>query len=266
MTAAELLGRYNITMQQASDWVQAHVDHPALIFNTARDYGINSSMLAEIVSPWVPGVNAGLVEDFFDSHGLDGSALSPGSGGDSGTGEILPEELAALASLVMLNNNSGLLSTESLRAGVLGELPVDAYYYQLFDPAGYEGAGDGTFTADELGIPGLSNLAATTESLESLYYGTLITAFKAIDVDEIMQIQNFVQANAGALESGSPAVLDQYIGLMVSVFQDPAATPLFPDNELASTIVMATAAAAELMGGGDPLALFDGLFTGFLPA
>lgn len=270
MTAAELLNQYGITVQQASDWISANVGNPQLVYDTALYYEIDSSMLAEIVSSWVPGANAGLVENFFTSHGLNGSALNsaalnPGAGGgDFGGSEILPEDLAALASLVTLNTNGGQLSTEALRAGVLDALSNDDDYYLLFNPNEYEGAADGTFTAEELGIPGLGNLAATRENLESLYYGTMIKAFKAIDLEEINQITDFTQANASALEAGSPVVLSQYIDLMISVFEDPAAMPIFPDDQLAQTIILGTAAAAELVGGGDPIALFDGLFTGFI--
>lgn len=271
MTAAELLATHNLTVQQASDWIQANVGNPTLVYNTAMQFGVNSSMLAEIVSSWVPGATAGAVEGFFSNNGLNGAALAtvpPGgnAGGDTGTAEVLPADMAALASLVTLNTNGGALATSALRAAVLSELDVDAYYYELFDPAGYEGSGDGTFTAEELGIPGLGNLAATTENMESLYYGTLIKAFKAIDMNEILQIQNFAVANQAGLQSGSQAVMDQYMALMVSVFEDQAAMPLFTDQQLADTIVTSTAVAATLVGGGDAMALFDGLFTGFLPA
>lgn len=270
MTAAELLNQYGLTVQQASDWIRENVGNSQLVYNTALEFGVDSSMLAEIVSSWVPGANADLVENFFTSQGLNGSALNSavlnaGAGGDDfGGGEILPEDLAALASLITLNTYGGQLSTEALRAGVLNEVSNGSYYYQLFNPANYEGADDGTFTADELGIPGLGNLAATTENLESLYYGTLIKVFKAIDMEEISQIADFAQANASALEAGSPAVLDQYVDLMLSVLEDPAVTPMFPDDQLAQTIIFSTVAVAELVGGGDPSALFDDLFTGFI--
>lgn len=79
MKAAELLSQYYITEQEASDWIELNVSNPSLIYNTARQYGIDSSMLAEIVTSWVPGVNASLVEGFFNSQGLDGTALRASS-------------------------------------------------------------------------------------------------------------------------------------------------------------------------------------------
>lgn len=263
MTAAELLSQYGITVPQASNWIQANVGNPGLVYNTALQYGVTSNMLAEIVSPWVPGASASLVEGFFDSKGFNGSALGGGSG--STGNEILPSDLAGLASLLTLNNNQGALSTESLRAQVLSALEVDAWYDELFSPSVYQGAADGSFTGEDLGNPSLGTLSATQETLESLYYGTLIKMFKAIDMDEILQINNFVATNGTDVLSGSDALMSQYIDLLVSVFEDPAAVPIFPDATLATTIVNSTAVAAELVGGGEPGALFNGLLQGFLP-
>lgn len=195
-----------------------------------------------------------------DSDGNTGG----GSNGSSGSSELLPSDMAELAILVTMNTNGGILSTASLRANVLANLTNDSDYYALFDPSSYWGSEDGIFSADDIGVPGVSSFSATTENLESIYYGTVIKALKAIDMDEAMQIGNFIQANTAALEAGNQTVLDQYIALMVSVFKDPATTPLFTDQQIADSTVMGTAMAAQLVGSGDAPALFDGMLMAFM--
>lgn len=202
-----------------------------------------------------------LYEIILGSGSQDGN-----TGGSSGSSELLASDMAELTGLVAMNTNGGILSTESLREATLKDLANDAYYYELFNPSNYWGHEDGVFTAEEIGAPGanIQNFAATTENLESIYYGTAIKALKAIDMDEAMQIGNFIQANAAALEAGNQTVLDQYIALMVSVFRDPAAVPLFTDQQIADSTAMGTAMAAQLVGSGDTPALFDGLLMTFM--
>ncbi len=264
MTASELLAQYGITVAQAREWIMSKLSTPSEIYNAAVSFGVTSEMLAEIVAPVVPGATADLVESFFTANGFDGSALGSGGSGGGASNEVFPAEFAALASLVTLNTNSGALSNASLRSAVLAKLQDDTDYDALFNPSGYEGAADGSFTADDLGIAGLSTLLATQENLESLYYGTLIRTFKAIDMNEILQIQDFATKNASALQTGTGDVYNQYVALMVSVFEDAAVPPIFTDEMLADSIALSTAMVAELAGGGSSVALFDGLFAGFI--
>lgn len=202
-----------------------------------------------------------LYEIILGSGSQDGN-----TGGSSGSSELLASDMEELTSLVTMNTNGGILSTESLREATLKDLANDAYYYELFNPSNYWGHEDGIFAAEEIGAPGanIQNFVATTENLESIYYGTAIKALKAIDMDEAMQIGNFIQANAAALEAGNQTVLDQYIALMVSVFRDPAAVPLFTDQQIADSTAMGTAMAAQLVGSGDTPALFDGMLMAFM--
>lgn len=261
-TAAEKLAGYGITVDQARAWIMGNLESPALVFNTAKQYGITSSMLAEIVAPAVPGATASLVEGFFTSKGLDGTSLAEHS--SSSGSELLPADVAALSSLVTFNTNTGVLSTASLRAAVITGTVTTAEYNAAFNPAHYAGSGDGTITGAELGVSNFPSFAATQENFESIYYGTTIKAFKAIDMSEIMQISDFVQKNGAAIDAGNQAALDAYIDLMVSVFEDPAAQPLFTDQQLAESIVTSTKVFVELVAGGDSAALFDALFMGYM--
>ena len=70
MNAAELLSSKGVSMQQASDWVQARLDRPGEIFSICLEFGINSTMLAEIVQPFVPGVARAMWKHFLPSWAL----------------------------------------------------------------------------------------------------------------------------------------------------------------------------------------------------
>lgn len=212
-----------------------------------------------------------LSDDWDNSHG--------GGSGDGGT-ELLPEDLAALASLVSLDTEIGALSVSTLRSEVIngGTFTIGGYqfhvdgtgaiaYNNAFDISGYADAADGTLTPEELGFSQLGTLTnVTSETLESLFYGTLIKAFKAIDVSELTQIQNFVVQNQSSLIAGNEAVLSQYLDLIVSVFEDPASQPVFDNATIAYTAVVAGATFVELVGQGNDMALFDGLLAGFYPS
>lgn len=264
-SAAEFLSARGVSMQQALDFVLSNQNHPEVIYNIAVQAGITNSMLAEIISPVLPGVGADAVENFFKAHGLNGSALNgTSSGTPSQVGlELMPESMNQLLGLVTFNQSAGSLSTAALRSAVVSTTG-QAAYDKTFNPSSYSGAADGTFTGAELGISGFQSFAATQENLESIYYGTLIKAFKAIDVQEIMELSNFVTANQSALTSGNAAVLQSYMDLMVGIFQDPASAPILNDAQLASAVVMGTASMVQLVGTGDTPALFDGMFMGFM--
>lgn len=213
-----------------------------------------------------------LSDDWDSSHG--------GGGDDSGT-ELLPEDLAALASLVSLDNETGALSVATLRSEVINganftisgfQFHVDGTgadaYNAAFDLSRYADAADGTLTPDELGFSHLGTLSnVTSQTLESLFYGTLIKAFKAIDVNELNEIQTFVAQNMAGLEAFDEGVMSAYIDMLVGVFEDPASQPIFDNTTIAYTAVFAASVYVQLVGQGDDnLALFDSLLTGFLPS
>jgi len=74
-TAAKHLASMGVTMQQALDFIMQNLATPNLIYDIAKLAKINSSMLAEIVTPAVPGATRELVETFFNNAGLDGNSL-----------------------------------------------------------------------------------------------------------------------------------------------------------------------------------------------
>lgn len=179
------------------------------------------------------------------------------SGYDSGGGEgttLLPEDLAGLLSIVELNDNTGILSTESLRSAVIG-LTNEADYNTAFDPSSYEGAEDGVFSSEDLGFDTLGNLPATAETLESLMYGTMINALKAFDMAEVQELTAFLQANPDLT-----GVEQEYIDLMISIFEDEGNPPLYDDSTVADLVIAGTVAFVEIAVNGVNPSIFDGLF------
>lgn len=265
-TAAEQLAKYGISVAEAHAWIGARLEAPGEIFEVALQYGVTAGMLAEIMQPTFPGLTAGEVVNFFNGQGFDGSLLLGGGEQNpppGGGGEVVPDDLIPLAHLFGLNNASGDLSTAALRNAVIAQVGRDAYN-ELFDPSNYAGHEDGVFTAAEFGLPGNASIPATMESLESLFYGTFINFYHAIDEQEIMEMMAFVEQNQAALEAGNEAVLEQYIQLVIGMFQDPANPPIFPDEVLATVITMGTAMVAQMAAQGEDIALFDGFLLGFL--
>lgn len=197
------------------------------------------------------------LSDLWDSsHGGDGGSDSGSSGGNS----FLTDDMAGLLSLVALNDNSGILSTENLRELVIAKTNSNDYYH-AFDPDNYQDTADGVLTVEELGFSSLGALSATTETVEDLFYGTIIKAMRAIDAQEVQEIYNFVNANQTGIQIGDPATMDDYIALMISVFSDAANPALFTDDQLKDSIVAATSAFVEVVANSDSgISLFDGFF------
>ena len=274
MTAAQLLSSQGVSMQQASDWVQTRLNKPGEIYSVCLEFGINSSMLAEIVQPFVPGVAARDVEAFFSNLGFNALALR-----HAGPLEPAPMpspapvplpgvpafadwagEFSPFLSLVSLNNNLGILSTSSLREASLAQMATDSAYWALFNPANFGAREDGTGTLSEMGFTVLGNLPATSQTLESLFYGTAIRLVRSLDEQEANQLAAFEEANATLLQAGHAPTVNSLIQQLAQAFSTPAAVPLISDQDLAQILPIATAATVQLTGLGSDN-YFEGLFS-----
>ena len=318
MSIANRLAQYGLTLDEARAFVFAHLDQPALIYETASAYGVGFADLAEIVgggvtteqvqavvvgaqiSPLVTllaqqgltlGEARGALNELLDGagaqvfalaseHGLglealaeisgqysgaqlaalfSGLGLDPAQleGGDGGGGAVpmfpqgLPE---VMQRLVALNTHEGVLSTEVLRAKVLAAGITEAQYGELFSTARFQGAEDGVFSPEELGFSHLGSVDATPQTLESLYYGTLINTFNAIDEEELEALFSFMPA-----EDGSN--MAEWLQLQTEVFGDPGNPPYLDAADLSDALAGITAAVALT---GQPVPLFGfGGFGGF---
>jgi hypothetical protein len=237
LSASQHLSSFGITVAQAQAYIFANLNNLSAILSLADQYGVTNDMLAEIVGG---GYTGDQVEAYFVSHGLDSSILdAPTDPGTPQYSTVVPEDLMELSSLITLNNSTGELATGALRSEVVGRTN-STDYWALFSVGGYLGSSDGTFSTADLGFTQLGSLPATAETMESLFYGTMISTLKAIDMSEINELHQFTEANQTALANGDAAVMAAYIDLIVSVFSDPATDPVLSDAMVNDVVVEAT--------------------------
>lgn len=74
MKAAEYLGKYNLTVKQAYDFIVTNLNKLDLVVYVAKQYGVTNDMLAEIVNTDVSTVKSYLTQHGFKSTDLDTSS------------------------------------------------------------------------------------------------------------------------------------------------------------------------------------------------
>ena len=116
----------------------------------------------------------------------------------------------------------------------------------------------------EPGMSQLGNLPATSDTVASLLYGTMINVYlyHALDMQELMSIGNFVSTHGTdiAYNPNSPYVA-QLESMMLNALSTPAAPPIMSDAEIANVIGISVAGMAQAYG--DDFALFDNILGGF---
>lgn len=224
ISAESHLNKLGVTLKQAKDYIESNLDHPDIIFNTARDYGVTSNMLSEL-----SGYSRSAILDYFDAAGLRGKEVDY-------TSNLINSDLGPLEHLVGFNKNTGILSTDSLRATVkslpgASSIEKQVQYDSFFKPyyPDFE-TKDGIFDAEELGVGNLSNVPATTESLESLFYGSLIGMFLALDQSELNQIKAFPS-------NGNPK---EFQALLFNALDETPVPIAWNDLKLADLVVYET--------------------------
>ncbi len=244
MSAQSHLANYGITVTQARDFIVSNLNDLTGLLAVCEVYGVTNSMLAEIYG----GVSDADVIAFFAAHGLDSGILDSDDAPVtpdaplivSEFGDLLPDTISGLASVIRLNDHEGIFANESLRAEVMALVPGDKYV-TAFNPGLYNGASDGVFTPQEHNLPGLDNLPATWETMESLYYGTLINTMKAIDNQELAELAAFVTQHGDKIGGTDNSFYDQFIGLFADALKDPAQTnPWLSDDEIYSIVLQST--------------------------
>jgi len=254
---AEELAELGVTVEQARAFLMANLGNLQLILHLAQEYELTNDMLGELAG----GYSGEQVEAYFDANGLDSDVLDAIN--EFYDAEDMP---AMLLQLVHLNDGAGMLATASLGAGVAASVG-QASYDAAFDPGLYEGSLDGTFSTAELGFSSLGDLAATQATLESLFYGTLLTALGRVDVGEqgaMNDIFSFVDANEQQLmEDDDTAVFEQLVGMIEGVFSDAATTPLLGESQMYEIAVDAGEMFVQLMIAEGDMSIFDGLLLAF---
>ena len=157
-TGKEVLEYYEISLQDANDFIMGNVAHPEIIYLTAGDYGITNQHLSDITS-----YSTETIKNYFANFGLDPELLDE-------VQLLFNSNLGNLDYLVNFNNHIGSLSTANLREQVKASLKDPIDYDDFFESIyGYEEA-DGLYTPDETGISHLGNIQAVPENLESIFF------------------------------------------------------------------------------------------------
>ena len=220
MNADQYLAQFGITVEQARSFIMANMATPINIYNAALQYKIDSKMLAEIVAPQFSGLTHVGVEKFFDGLGLKGAALNPLEI-DVNPNVLLWMGQESLAPLYSFNNNTGILSTASLRSAITAKTGTNKYN-SVFDVKFLPGAADGVLSTTDLGFTHLGDIKATAANYESLYYGTLINASRNLSVSEFWAFREFIDANSAAIDAEDRDVVAPLIAFLTDVYKDPA--------------------------------------------
>lgn len=183
--AEPYLNSFGITVQQAIDFIDSNIEHPDIIYSTARDYGVTTAMLSEIKN-----IPKDVINEYFkpvDKQGLfiDGMSI------------IVNSDLGTLEPLVNFNNRTDNLSNASLRETTLSKLKTKPDYDPFFTLK-RDLHNDGIYDTEELGAGVLGNVSATGENLESIFYGSLINMFSTLDKSEWSRITEL--RNSGSSE------------------------------------------------------------------
>lgn len=235
------LADYGVTMNQAREYLFAHVDNPQHIYQFAQQYQLSNAMLGEIT-----GYSEADVAAFFRAAGIpddDEPIVLP----------FLPEELAGIAAeiaplLVAENTSTGALSNDVLRSSIVSSLGIseEAYLEALnpynlleLDPTGT--IDDSLFdpaVLDQLGLGAFASLPPTGETIESLLFGTVINVVNHIDEGEIAMLNLFMQQNSALIEEMDTETLAELGSMLELSLSTPAETPLVPEEDLAEALVL----------------------------
>lgn len=218
-TAEQALAHYGATIQQARDFIFSSTNQPSLIFETAEDFDITTPMLSEIT-----GYSTVAIENYFATYGLDAGTLD-------NIKIFFNSDPSSVAYLIDFNDQTGNLSTTSLREQVKPLIEKPIFYDNFFSAVTEYQDDDGIYTPDESGISHLGNVKATNENIESIFFGTLLNIYKAIDsteLDELIKLPDFNGNNE-----------DEITGIVDEALRD---LPAIPHSDSYLTTVVTNAA------------------------
>lgn len=207
--AESYLNGFGITVEQAQEFIDLNIKNPEIIFEVAYEYGVTTAMLSEIKD-----YPRDVVREYFNSIDTNGRSLD-------GKSILVNSDVGSLESLVNFNSKTGVLSNAALKNSVKEilktdedeqHIPFTLFYDPTFRPEGRDRQENGFYDAEELGIGSLGNVPATSENLESLFYGSLINMFSALDEFEWNQI-NTLRVNGNT---------EDYHALLLISLQSPS--------------------------------------------
>jgi len=214
MLAEKYLADLGITIQQANNFIDMNLREPKKIFEAASQYGVTTHMLSEIT-----GHSRDIVSGYFEDAGFSSTELDKSV--------LINYDLGSLESMVAFNSREGILSNTSLRAVVRPEINKDYDYDSPFtSPNPTLQLKDGIYSSGELGVEHIDNVSPTMDNIESLFYGTLINIFLALDQSEFDQIKAFPG-------NDNP---EEFQTLLLSTLNESPAPIAWSDEQLASLV------------------------------
>ena len=217
MLTEKHLAILGITMKQANDFIIANINRPQIIFDTASQFGITTRMLSDIT-----GYSTDIVHGYFLAAGYSSALIST----KLDVSILVNSDLGTLEHLVSFNSREGVLSNAALREVVQPEINKHYDYDASFGPVKPNQAIDHIYSSGELGVSNLDNVPVTNENIESLFYGSLINIFSALDEAELNQINAF-PANGNQADFQS---------LLFAALSDTPESITWSDGELADMV------------------------------
>lgn len=214
MLAEKYLADLGITIQQANDFIDTNLGEPKRIFEVASQYGVTTRMLGEIT-----GYSRDIVSRYFEDAGSSSTELDKSI--------LINYDLGTLENLVAFNTREGTLSNEALRGVVKPEINKNYDYDLTFtSPNPPLQLKDGIYSSGELGVEHIDNISPTMGNIESLFYGTLINIFLALDQSEFDQIKAF-PGNGNS---------EEFQTLLLNALNESPAPIAWSDEQLASLV------------------------------
>lgn len=243
--AEPYLNSFGITIRQAIDFIDANIEHPDIIYSTAREYGVTTAMLSEI-----KGISKGVVNKYFESVDKEGLPID-------GMSILINSDLGALEPLVNFNSRAGELSNASLGKATLDKLELKTDYAPFFSETMKRDLhNDGIYDAEELGVGHLGNVPAKGENLESIFYGSLINMFSALDKSEWNQITELQN-------SGSPEELH---ALLFTALSEPPSPIAWSETEMHDMVAVEAAIIIDKYWHNSLIGILDHSFLGLATA
>lgn len=247
MLAQKHLAVFGITVQQADDFIIANIDSPQIIFDTASQFGVTTRMLSEI-----SGYSMDIVNDYFLAAGYSSAAIST----ELNVSILINSDLRELEHLVSFNTRAGVLSNAALREVVAPVINTDFDYDATFGAVKPDQSSDHIYSSGELGVEHLDNVPATNENIESLFYGSLINIFSALDESELNQINTF----PGDRDS------DDFQSLLLTALSETPASIIWSDDELTDLVTTEAIAILNKFWTNDLVGILDHSYLGLATA
>lgn len=240
ISAEAHLAKFDLTVQDANAFIKANMEQAEEIFNAAFDHLVTTNMLSEITNFSINDIC-----EYFASVGIDCSRLDD-------TSMLVNGDLGSLSHLINYNNKLGDLSTEVLRARIKPQLDDPFSYDSFFKPLAEFQQNDGVYDAEELGLEHLGNVPANDETIESLFFGSLINIFSALDQSELEKIKAFPQ-------NGNQ---DDFQALLLESLQDTSSTDIWAEDTLVQLVINESIKLINEYPNNDLAGILDNSFLG----